>query len=67
MGYADDNMGLRLFPACASLSVLRESIPFCLTKIKEWADSHFLKMNSNKTEVIVCHGSSPSQNFGDFS
>jgi len=68
MGYADDNMGLRLFPACASLSVLHECIPSCLSKIKEWADSHFLnKMNSNKTEVIVFHGSSPSQNFVDFS
>ena len=53
MGYADDNIGSRIFPAATSLSTLGVSIPNCLRQIKKWANSHFLKINSEKTQVIV--------------
>ncbi len=53
MGYADDNFGLRLFPAFAAPSTLLEAIPDCLKAVKLWTDRHFLKLNSDKTQVMV--------------
>ena len=53
MGYADDNIGSRIFPAVTSLSTLSVSVPNCLRQIKKWANAHFLKINSDKTQVIV--------------
>ena len=52
-GYADDNIGTRIFPASASLSIFHDIVPNCLQSIKQWADSHFFKLNANKTKVMV--------------
>ena len=52
-GYADDNFGLRMFPAFASPSTLLQAIPNCLKVVKQWTASHFLKLNSEKTQVMV--------------
>ena len=53
MGYADDNLGLRVFPAFSKLSTLFSDVPSCLSSISEWTNTHFLKLNSTKTHVMV--------------
>ena len=53
LGYADDNFGYRVFPAFCNLSTLLDSLPRCLAAISNWTNSHFLKLNSDKTHVMV--------------
>ena len=53
MGYADDNLGLRVFPAFSKLSTLFSDVPACLSSIFQWTNSHFLKLNENKTHIMV--------------
>ena len=53
MGYADDNLGLRVFPAFSKLSTLFSDVPSCLSAISEWTNTHFLKLNATKTHVMV--------------
>jgi hypothetical protein len=53
MGYADDNLGLRVFPAFSKLSTLFSDVPSCLSSITEWTNTHFLKLNATKTDVMV--------------
>ena len=53
MGYADDNFGLRIFPAFSSPSMLYRTVPDCLQSIQHWASQHFLKLNSDKTKVML--------------
>ena len=55
MGYADDNLGLRLFPAFSLYSTIRLDIPRCLSILNEWTNKHFLKLNCSKTQVM-CFG-----------
>ena len=52
-GYADDNFGYRAFPAFCSLSTLLNALPRCLSAINSWTASHFLKLNCDKTHVMV--------------
>ena len=63
MGYADDNIGVRIFPAFASLSVFNNIVPHCLQSIKQWADRHFLKLNASKTKLVVFGSSSFMNDF----
>jgi len=63
MGYADDNIGVRIFPAFASLSVFNDIVPNCLQSIKNWADRHFLKLNADKTKLMVFGNSSFMSDF----
>ena len=58
MGYADDNIGTRIFPAYSSMSNFCDVIPDCLRSLKAWADKHFLKLNSCKTKLMVFGNSS---------
>ena len=53
MGYADDNLGVRLFPAFVTPSTLLFSVANCLRSIHRWTDKYFLKLNSGKTQVMV--------------
>ena len=53
MGYADDNLGLRVFPAFSKLSTLFSDVPSCLSSISKWTNTHFLKLNTTKTYVMV--------------
>lgn len=53
MGYADDNSGIRVFPAFSALSTVYSKIPDCLSSIRQWCSSHFLKLNSDKTSLIA--------------
>ena len=53
MGYADDNLGFRVFPAFCNLSTLFCDVPSCLSSISDWTNTHFLKLNKAKTHVMV--------------
>ena len=53
MGYADDNLGLCIFPAFSKLSTLFSDVPSCLSSISQWTNTHFLKLNAAKTNVMV--------------
>ena len=53
MGYADDNIGLRSFTARSTLSACLVSVPACIRAIKNWTDKHFLKINTDKTRLMV--------------
>ena len=53
MGYADDNLGLRIFPAFSKLSTLFSDVPSCLSSISSWTNAHFLKLNKTKTHIMV--------------
>ena len=53
MGYADDNLGIRVFPAFSKLSTLYFDIPSCLSTLNKWTNAHFLKMNESKTNILV--------------
>ena len=63
VGFADDNVGIRLFPALSSLSIFETVIPNCLKAIKQWADSLFLKVNAEKTKIMVFGNSSFMSSF----
>ena len=63
MGYADDNIGVRVFPAYASISNFTDVIPNCLRSLKQWANSHFLKLNSSKTQLMIFGNSSLLSSF----
>ena len=52
-GYADDNSGLRVFTSGFQTEALITSIADCLHNVKAWMDSYFLKLNENKSEIIV--------------
>ena len=63
MGYADDNLGFRVFPAFSKLSTLFSDVPRCLSSISEWTNAHFLKLNKTKTHVMVFGNKSFKQSF----
>ena len=53
--YADDTqLYLRFDPRSpTSIDLLLEKIQHCTSVIREWMQTHFLKLNSEKTEVMV--------------
>ena len=52
-GYADDNSGSCVFTSQFQYDVLISLIPVLLSNIKSWMDYHFLKLNEDKTQIIV--------------
>ena len=61
-GYADDNIGYQIFTASAQSEVFQVSVPNCISNVKSWMSTHFLKLNETKTKIIIF--GSPS--FHDF-
>ena len=52
-GYADDNNARQSFALHFQYDVINFQLPTLMNKIKNWMHSHFLKINPDKTEVIV--------------
>lgn len=52
-GYADDNNAYQSYAMHFQLDVITIQLPTLMSKIKEWMNRHFLKINPDKTEIIV--------------
>ena len=52
-GYADDNNAYESFPLAFQFNVISKQLPELLNIIHEWMNRYFLKMNPDKTEIIM--------------
>ena len=52
-GYADDNNALQTFSFHIQHNLITSQLPKLMSEIKNWMNTHFLKINPDKTEVIV--------------
>ena len=52
-GYADDNSATNTFALTFQHNMIAEQLPNLVTQIHEWMNSFFLKMNPDKTEIIM--------------
>ena len=52
-GYADDNNAYQSFPLAFQFNIISEQLPELLNIIHEWMNMYFLKMNPDKTEIIM--------------
>ena len=52
-GYADDNNATNTFALTFQHNMIAEQLPNLVTQIHEWMNSFFLKMNPDKTEIIM--------------
>lgn len=52
-GYADDSNARISFPTCFQLHVTSEKLPQLMDKITNWMNRFFLKINPDKTEIIL--------------
>ena len=52
-GYADDNNALQSFSFHIQYDLIVSQLPKLMSQIKDWMNDHFLKINPDKTEVIV--------------
>ena len=53
--FADDSNGSKTFSITFQYNILKNDIPNCINKITEWINSQFLKINHDKTEIILFH------------
>ena len=53
LSYADDNNGYQIFSLSSKSTIFNENIPNCIDSIKRWMNRHFLKINEDKTKIIV--------------
>ena len=52
-GYADDNNALQSFSLHFQFDLITSQLPKLMSQIKDWMNEHFLKINPDKTEIIV--------------
>ena len=52
-GYADDNNAYESFALTFQYNVITKKLPDLLNEIHEWMNLYFLKMNPDKTEIIM--------------
>ena len=52
-GYADGNNAYESFPLAFQFNVISKQLPELLNIIHEWMNRYFLKMNPDKTEIIM--------------
>ena len=51
-GYADDNNAYHSFAVHFQFDIINLQLPSLMSKIKDWMNTHFLKLNPDKTEII---------------
>ena len=51
--FADDSNGKKTFSLTFQYNILKNDVPNCINKITEWINSQFLKINQDKTEIIL--------------
>ena len=52
-GYADDNNAYQTFALSFQLNIISQQLPKLLDLINDWMNLFFLKMNPDKTEIIM--------------
>ena len=52
-GYADDHQLYKQFVPIFQTTVLGSSVNECLSSISKWMNNYFLKLNKNKTKIMV--------------
>ena len=52
-GYADDNNAYESFALTFQYHIITKKLPDLLNLINEWMNLYFLKMNPDKTEIIM--------------
>ena len=53
LSYADDNSGYQVFSLTSTTELFNVSIPNCISRLRTWMDEFFLKINEDKTQIIV--------------
>ena len=53
--FADDANGSKTFALTFQYNVLTNDVPNCVDKIVQWMNKHFLKINPDKTEIVLFH------------
>ena len=51
--FADDSNGRKQFALTFQFNVLQNDIVHCLRQIITWSNSHFMKINPDKTEILL--------------
>ena len=51
--FADDSNGRKQFALTFQFNVLTNDIVNCLNNITEWSNAHFMKINPDKTEIVL--------------
>ena len=60
--FADDSNGMKTFALTFQYNVLKNDVPNCVNKIVEWMNEKFLKINPDKTELVLFHPESQRDN-----
>ena len=53
--FADDSNGSKKFSVIFQLVVLQNDVPHCVNNVINWINVQCLKINPNKTEIILFH------------
>ena len=56
--FADDSNGRKQFALIFQFNVITKDIVNCLNEIVRWSDIHFMKINPDKTEILLLCASS---------
>ena len=52
-GYADDNNAHQPFALTFQYNIITKELPNLMNQITDWMNSHFLKINPDKTEILL--------------
>ena len=58
--FADDSNGRKTFSICFQYNILKNEVENCINKIVHWSNLLCLKINPDKTEIILFHPKSQS-------
>ena len=53
--FADDSNGMKTFSITFQYNILKNDVAECIDNIVYWMNTHFLKINPDKTELILLH------------
>ena len=59
--FADDSNGRKSFALTFQFQVLKHDVPNCMKLIVEWSHAHFMKINPDKTELLLLYPPSLNQ------
>ena len=52
-GFADDHQLMKRFLPIMQCYALQDNIQYCLNSISQWMNGHFLRLNQDKTKILV--------------